>query len=472
VLDEHLGGERGIRLLERLRAEPSTATVPVVLVTAADALDLRVAGLGAGATDFLLKPFEPAELVARVSAHLRGHAAWLAVVEQELRVRAGLVAQLARIDWAAPPHDVAARVCEELDHLEHIEGAALLHVGGKGHPTLLGEHGSAAWRAATRRLATVPVEYYTARANGPWIEEPGRGMLVAPMPIAIAPLRVGGRVRALLALGGDGRGGHRRLGQSHQLLAEAIDFAAVVTSLVGGALNQVFDVDQRRGLIAAALQPGGSRPVYQPLVSLHDGTTVGYEALTRFTDGTAPEARFLEAAELGMGNEIELATLRAASASSAALPAGAFVSLNVSAGLIVECAADLSVILDSTDRPVVLELTEHEAIDDYAELRATFDAIAPRARLSIDDAGAGFASLRHVVMLQPDYVKLDRSWATNIDADPTRQALVAGLSHFAREVDCVLVAEGIEHAAERDTLAGLGVSLGQGYLLGRPEPVA
>ena len=117
---------------------------------------------------------------------------------------------------------------------------------------------------------------------------------------------------------------------------------------------------------------------------------------------------------------------------------------------------------------MVLELTEHDAVNDYAALREAIHGFDPRVRVSIDDAGAGFASLRHVVMLAPDFVKLDRTWVTGIDTDPTRQAMVAGLSHFARTTGCDLVAEGIEEESERETLSDLDVRIGQGFLLGAP----
>ena len=120
------------------------------------------------------------------------------------------------------------------------------------------------------------------------------------------------------------------------------------------------------------------------------------------------------------------------------------------------------------DRPVVLELTEHDVIHDYVSLRGGLARFEPKVKLSVDDAGAGFSTLRHVVMLEPEYVKLDRSWVSDIHVDPTRQALVAGLSYFARTTGCELVAEGIESDEERDMLTSLDVSLGQGYLLGKP----
>src|SRR5680860_1166800 len=86
----------------------------------------------------------------------------------------------------------------------------------------------------------------------------------------------------------------------------------------------------------------------------------------------------------------------------------------------------------------------------------------------IDDAGAGFASLRHVLGLHPDAVKLDLSLTRDIDRDPVRRALAASLVTFAREIGAAIVAEGIETRAELEALRALGVTHGQGYLLARP----
>jgi EAL domain-containing protein (putative c-di-GMP-specific phosphodiesterase class I) len=90
--------------------------------------------------------------------------------------------------------------------------------------------------------------------------------------------------------------------------------------------------------------------------------------------------------------------------------------------------------------------------------------------LAVDDAGSGFASMQHIVELAPRYLKLDVSLVRHVDRDLTRQAMAAGLCHFASRIGCEVIAEGIEDADELATLRTLGVPLGQGYLLGRPEP--
>jgi EAL domain-containing protein (putative c-di-GMP-specific phosphodiesterase class I) len=89
-------------------------------------------------------------------------------------------------------------------------------------------------------------------------------------------------------------------------------------------------------------------------------------------------------------------------------------------------------------------------------------------RIAVDDAGAGYASMMHVVELGPSLVKFDLSLVSGIDTDPVRQALITGMRFFAERTDRRLLAEGIETEAELTTLASLGVSLGQGFLLARP----
>jgi EAL domain-containing protein (putative c-di-GMP-specific phosphodiesterase class I) len=112
------------------------------------------------------------------------------------------------------------------------------------------------------------------------------------------------------------------------------------------------------------------------------------------------------------------------------------------------------------------------AIEDYPSLSSALRSLGPSIRLAVDDAGSGFASLRHILELAPDVVKLDIGLIRGMDEDAARQALVAGMVHFADLGHFFLIAEGVETEPERDTLIALGVRLGQGYLLGRPAAVA
>ena len=172
---------------------------------------------------------------------------------------------------------------------------------------------------------------------------------------------------------------------------------------------------------------------------------------------------------LGLGPTLERATLAAALDLATTLPAEIALSVNLS-GDSIQHEPTLPELFASTTRSMIVELTEHERIDDYAAVRAALGRLGPNVRLAIDDAGSGFASLRHIFALEPAFVKLDIEWVRGIDRDPVRRALVSGLVYFATETGCELIAEGIETEMELAVIRDLGIGLGQGYLLGPPGP--
>ncbi len=91
-------------------------------------------------------------------------------------------------------------------------------------------------------------------------------------------------------------------------------------------------------------------------------------------------------------------------------------------------------------------------------------------RIAIDDAGAGYASLQHILKLEPDVIKFDTSLTRGIDTDPSRIAMISALTEYARRTKSTVVAEGVETPEEEGTLRELGVHKGQGYLFSRPKP--
>jgi EAL domain-containing protein (putative c-di-GMP-specific phosphodiesterase class I) len=169
--------------------------------------------------------------------------------------------------------------------------------------------------------------------------------------------------------------------------------------------------------------------------------------------------------------ELELATLKAAILAAAGLPRGSWLSLNVSPAL-VTTEKRLAKLLRLADRPLVLEITEHVPVADYAALRAAIGQLRPAVRLAVDDAGSGTANLSHIVELRPAFVKLDIGLVRGIDTDLTRKAMVFGLQHFAAESHSQTIAEGVETEAELAALRAIGVAYAQGYLLGHPTRVA
>lgn len=207
--------------------------------------------------------------------------------------------------------------------------------------------------------------------------------------------------------------------------------------------------------------------VFQPIVDLQTRAVVAYEALSRFDSGRRPDLCFADAWSVGLGAQLELATLQAAIEAARLLPGGRWLDLNVSPRLLVE-RDRLRDILWSADRPLVLEITEHEPVADYEALHRAVRSLGGDIRLAVDDAGAGVANFGHLVDLGADFVKIDTSLVRRVNANLGRQALVVGMRHFARTAGCRLVAEGVETEDEARTLTELGVEFGQGYLFGHP----
>jgi EAL domain-containing protein (putative c-di-GMP-specific phosphodiesterase class I) len=284
---------------------------------------------------------------------------------------------------------------------------------------------------------------------------------------AVAPLVWDDRTIGLLSMGAVSPAHARRLGDR---LATLTEFSVMSAAVLGPMLSRRWERERLQNIVEATISSRAFHPVFQPVVDLATGKFVGYEALTRFDDGTRPDLAFLAADKVGMMVKLELATLREQVRQARRLPKGAWVSLNVSPALAVALIPLLDVLAEA-DRDVVLEVTEHAEIEDYPRLMAALGQVRHRARLAVDDAGAGYAGLRHILELKPQFVKLDISLVRNVDNDPARQAMVIGMAHFATSVGCDLIAEGIETANELTALRLLGVAFGQGYLLGRPATI-
>ena len=233
--------------------------------------------------------------------------------------------------------------------------------------------------------------------------------------------------------------------------------------------------EQRRVVrrIERAISEDGLHMVFQPVVDLATSDVVGVEALGRFgiRPRRPPDQWFAEAASVGLGVELEVAAARKAIEHAPSLPDGMFLSINVSPGTV--CTPQLRRALVASPRErIVLELTEHAPVDDYDTLRAEMASLREGGiRFAVDDVGAGFSSLRHVVSLRPEFIKLDIALTLGVERDTVRTALVSTMVSFAERAGTKVIAEAIETRAQLEILQDLGVGLGQGFLLGRPGPM-
>jgi EAL domain-containing protein (putative c-di-GMP-specific phosphodiesterase class I) len=169
-----------------------------------------------------------------------------------------------------------------------------------------------------------------------------------------------------------------------------------------------------------------------------------------------------------LAQPLELLAVRRALDVFERLPDNCFVSVNVSPDTAMTDEL-ISLLSEAPGERLVLELTEHDEVADYEWLRPWLDRHRARGvRIAVDDAGAGYAGLQHILSLTPDILKLDLQLIRGIDTDIARRALARCLVDFAGEIGAAVLAEGVSCTAELEALRAVGVTLGQGFFLGRP----
>ena len=396
-------------------------------------------------------------------------------LEREARERESIEATLARIDSSASPEMIAATACSEIVRFSSVEAAFVIILESNEGWVLAFEGPGKELFPSGTSLPASRLEHLRERATGgPWVE----AWHVRPQEYGYldvsTPQRMHSRAYAPFAGPGDTIGVIGLVSYDEASSAALVErLPALVTfgSIVGTLIRPGLGTRRREAADRTALQAlidaAAFKPFFQPIVDLWDGSVVGHEALTRFDDGRAPHLVFDLASRAGLGIDLETACLGASIAASVRLPANSYLSLNASPELVQ--SGRLGSILLNVPRPVVLEITEHVEIADYKSLRRELDRLGPSVRLAVDDAGAGYASFRHILELAPDFVKIDLDLVRGVDAEPARQALIAGMGYFAVKRKLRLVAEGIETRRELDALQALAVPYGQGYLRGRPR---
>jgi EAL domain-containing protein (putative c-di-GMP-specific phosphodiesterase class I)/DNA-binding response OmpR family regulator len=492
-LDLRMPNVDGFEVLRSIRERSSGEEfLPVIVLTAESSPESRRTVLEAGANDYVTKPFDSSEILLRARNLLQTRRLHQALqtrnadlvgqvdtATRELSARerewAGVAVSLGFLEARETAEETAQAIRHELSKLSGLSSIMIVALDAGGNAVPLAHGGYSDVRVAVNRpLPRELIQLWRDRVGskpwvGPWESGFGNPMQrmpqVHPTAMAIVPLRTSKAVLGAMIAATHRPDGIRYLTERLPILES---YGAVASALLAPGIQE----RQERGTIRAALETvlieGAFQPVFQPIVDLADETVIGYEALTRFADGTRPDRRFADASAVGLGFELEAATLSAAVHAAEELPPDAWLSLNVSPGFLLD-ESRIRVVMQAARRPLVLEITEHVVIEDYAAFRTCVSGLGADLRYAVDDAGAGFSSFRHILELRPDFVKLDLALVRDIDADEIRQALVAGIVYFARSSKCRLVAEGIETSAELAMLKSLGVDLGQGFVLGRPS---
>ncbi len=379
-------------------------------------------------------------------------------------------------------HTTAEAFCRAATNLTSIDSALMVLV--QGDRTLLtigtgGENLGGATSGTTLQYPH-PERLIERTLSGAWwldltssetrvLDELTSRMVSAGVTaVGNVPIRWEGQLVGILALASKAADGPEWMSSRLPVFEELGSYAGALF----GAEAEVFTKRQSlRSDVLAIMDERKFHPVFQQFVDLRSGRVVGYEALTRFDDGVRPDHRFMQAHSVGLGSELESLCATVALETAKELPNDIWLSLNFSPSALIDGhAAD---VVRGVQRQLVIEVTEHAQIKNYAAIRR---ALAPmgNCQLAVDDAGAGYTSLNHILELHPDFVKLDISLVRDVDTNAARQAMIAGMCHFASQSGTTLIAEGIETESEASALRDLGVPLGesgmlgQGYLFGRP----
>ncbi|MFH5877328.1 EAL domain-containing protein [Arthrobacter sp. NA-172] len=253
-----------------------------------------------------------------------------------------------------------------------------------------------------------------------------------------------------------------------------LDDAGQESGFVGtGRAARIVAADEVRARVEGVLTERTLTTAFQPIRCLGTGAVIGAEALARFVTSPvrSPETWFADAASVGRGPDLEFLAMETALLAAAQLPAELYIAVNLSPAACLD--SRLGEILRRCGVPagrVVVEVTERSAVADYEPLAAALARLRHSGlRVAVDDAGAGFASMRHILQLRPELIKLDRTIIAGIDAEPGQRALGMAMVSFATGIGATLIAEGIETDTELSTVTELGMNVGQGYLLGRPS---
>ena len=287
--------------------------------------------------------------------------------------------------------------------------------------------------------------------------------------------RIGAYVGVPLRLA-DGTAYGTLAGMSHapdpSLSGRDVRFLSLLGDLIGPDLDDQRRNEQLFDAFTQLIDSGRVTLASQPIVDIRSGSCLGVETLARFPRPFGrPDRAFAAAYEVGLGLEVERLVVRKGWDLLPYISHGQFLSMNLSPNALFKLADRANGRSGLPLESLCIEITEHDVVENYAAMRRRLSSLRERGlRIAIDDAGAGYASLRHIVELKPDYVKIDRSLIHGIADDHARRVAVSAFVLLALDLDATIIAEGVERADDLATVRDLGVHAAQGYLIAKPSP--
>lgn len=253
-------------------------------------------------------------------------------------------------------------------------------------------------------------------------------------------------------------------------------FAELIGQQIESEMRGELEKSEKRRTIAEAIDSNDPVIVYQPICQLKTMQTVSCEALARFSSlpSRSPDKWFADAGDVGLRADLELKAIENALVEFGPLWRNSEINLSLNSSAQTIASGRIGDAFEQwPPERLILEITEHDQVEDYGRLLRALAPLKRRGvRIAIDDAGSGFASMRHILEIGPDIIKLDVSLTRDIDRDPRRRALAAAFVTFGHQIGSKIIGEGVETQQQLNTLKELGVEKAQGYFIGRPAPVS
>ncbi len=268
------------------------------------------------------------------------------------------------------------------------------------------------------------------------------------------------------------------VGEEKDARLERLVYRGLEEALEDSGRQEAKDAKKRLARLRQLIRGEEIHTLFQPMVNLKTREIEGYEALSRGPAGEfeRPDKLFKVAYEVDLVLKLERLCRKKALEGAKGLGSEYLLFINVEPESVADPelrqVTSSSLLAESKLSPerIVLEITERTAIDDFNAFRSTLEYFrALGFKVSVDDAGAGYASLQCIAEVKPDFIKMDMSLVRGIEKDEIRQQLVHAFVRFANKTGVKLVAEGIETAAELKALVDLGVEFGQGYHFAYPS---
>lgn len=224
------------------------------------------------------------------------------------------------------------------------------------------------------------------------------------------------------------------------------------------------------------IQHGAFESHLQPIISLESDKTFGYEALLRSSDDVSPGELFRTANRFGLHSKLDQrARAEAIKATHYAVAPHEKTFINFLPSTIYNPDYCLQHTFEVIDRygldpsRFIFEVVETEKVHDVDHLQHVFSTYKKRGmQVALDDVGAGFSTLDMLKRLEPDYVKIDRSYISFCDEDREKREFLKQVRQLTRSMDITLLAEGVERVEEADVCRDFGFDLAQGYFFGKP----